>query len=156
MGVTTQLHDTACRILGLGSYNLQTGTTSIPSRPSYKPGGILSLIHGPLRGRILEWGKDLLGRWLYTKLRWNMGPPITIIVMYQVVTVDPYTSGPTTYATQLFASYIKQQRLLPHELRMHHADNLIKFIQQLQQQGDQIIIAGNFNEELGHTTGGLT
>ena len=72
----------------------------------YKPGGILSLTQGGLKGRILESGSDHLGRWAYTKYRRNIGPPITVIVTYQVVDTDPKRAGPTTYATQMYAAYI--------------------------------------------------
>ena len=126
--VTKRLHDTARKILGLGSYDLLTGTTPVPSRTTFKPGGVLALACGPVRGRIMERGTDPLGRWIYLKLRRNTGPPITVIVTYQVVDVDPHTSGLTTYATQLYASYIRQQRLAPHNLIHHLSNDLVKFV----------------------------
>ena len=151
-----QLHDKARKILGLGSYELQIASTPVTSRTSFKPGGVLSLIQGSQRGRILDRGTDPLGRWTYTKLRRNQGPPITIIVTYQVVDVDPMHSGPTTYATQLYAQYVQQDWPFPHKLRYHHTEDLVKLIQIFQQQGELIILAGDLNEELGLHTAGMT
>ena len=67
--VQAKLHEATRKTFGLGSYDLQTGSTPIPSQTSYKPGGTLSLVQGPLRGRILERGHDKLGWWNYIKLR---------------------------------------------------------------------------------------
>ena len=154
--VQNQLHTTACKRLGLGSYDLQTATPPVSSLNAYKPGGVLSLIHGPIQGRILERGQDPLGRWVYTKLRRNSGPSITIIVTYQVVNVDPTHSRPTTYATQLFAQYLHQGRPNPHKLQQHHTEDLVHLIRQLQLQGESIILAGDLNEELGMSSSGMT
>ena len=52
--VTKRLHDTARKILGLGSYDLLTGTTPVPSRTTFKPGGVLALACGPVQGSIME------------------------------------------------------------------------------------------------------
>ena len=65
--VLGHLHDTARKIFGLGSYDLQAASTPIPATHAYKPGGTLSFVQGALRGRILERVSDPLGRWIYTK-----------------------------------------------------------------------------------------
>ena len=80
----------------------------------------MSFKQGGLKGRILESGRDPIGRWVYTKLRRNNGPPVTVIATYQVVETTPHTSGPTTDATQLYATYISEQSDHPDRLRYHH------------------------------------
>ena len=122
----------------------------------FKPGGVLTLTIGGLKGRILTSEQDPYRRWVSTTFRRSSGPPIPIIVTYQVVDVDPQQSGPTTYATHLYALYTKEGRPNPTNLRKHHADNLVAFIKHLQNQGDRIIMAGDVNEVLGVTAGGLT
>ena len=95
----------------------------------YNPGGVLSLVHGGIKGRVLSTTHDMYGQWTATTFRRNCGPPLTIIVTYQVVDVDPQRAGPTTYATQLYALYCKEGRPHPHNLRKHHADDLIACVQ---------------------------
>ena len=116
----------------------------------------MSLINGGIKGRILESGADSFGRWAYTKIRRNMGPPLTIIVTYQVVQEDPKQAGPTTYATQLYSLYNREGRQPPDHLRKYHAEDLVDFVKTCQARGEWIIVAGDFNEVLGLSTRGLT
>ena len=140
----------------MGTFTINPTSTPIESPTMFKPGGVLSLTHGDVKGRILHSGQDPLGRWVYTKYRRNTGPPITIIATYQVVDVDPRRSGPTTYATQLYSLYNRQGRPNPEKLRHHHAEDLIRFVKQCQNKGEWIILAGDLNEVLGINTRGLT
>ena len=91
-----------------GTYSLKVNSSQVQAQSMYKPGGVLSLTQGGLKGRILESGKDPLGRWVYTKYRQNIGMPVTVIATYQVIDTDPRRAGPTTYATQLYAAYISK------------------------------------------------
>ena len=154
--VLKKLHDEARKILGLGSFTITATSTPTMSPIKYKPGGVLSLTIGSLKGRILTSGADPLGRWTYTTLRRNSGPPITVIATYQVVKVDPKQAGPTTYATQLYAEYLREGRHNPDKLRWHHARDLIAFVKQCQDKGEWIIIAGDMNEVLGVDPAGMT
>ena len=154
--VMQQLYADARNIFGLGTFTINATSTPIPSPTTYKPGGVLSLTTGDIKGRVLESGQDPFGCWVFTKLRRNTGPPITIVATYQVVEVDPRRSGPTTYATQLFSLYTRQGRLNPEKLRNHHADDLVGFIKTCQTKGEWVIVAGDLNEVLGRNTRGLT
>ena len=140
------LFEGARKIFGLGSFTITATSTPIRSPTLHKPGGILSIIHGSIKGRILESGHDIFGCWVFTKLRCNTGPPLIIITTYQVVQVDPFTAGPTTYANQLHAAYTQTHRLHPHQLRQHHSNDLISFVLTCQAAGDLVIVAGDFNE----------
>ena len=97
--VIKRLYNDAHKIFGLGTFNINPTLTPMVSATIFKPGGVLSVTQGNIKGRILESGKDPLGRWVYTKYQCNTGPPITIIATHQVVDVDPCRSGPTTFAT---------------------------------------------------------
>ena len=154
--VLKKLYDQARTVLGQGSYTINATSTPITSPTMYKPGGVLSLIHGGTKGRILQSGNDPLGRWSYTTLRRNSGPPITVIVTYQVVDVDPKHAGPTTYATQLFSVYLQEGRHHPEKLRYHHASDLLTFVKQCQERGEWIILAGDMNEVIGLDTRGMS
>ena len=110
---------------------------------------------GSLRGRVLTSGADPLGRWVFCKMRRNSGPPITIITTYQAVNVDPALSGPTTYVTQLHSQYTDAGRHEPAKLRKHHSTDLVNFVKACQSRGEWIIIAGDLNETIGLSPGGM-
>ena len=155
-GVIRHLHDDIKPIFNVGSFCINAASSQISAQSMYKPGGVLSITCGSSKGRILESGKDTYGRWVYSKLRRNNGPPVVMVVTYQVVDTAPRTSGPTMYATQLYASYIAEGRPDPDHLRYHHANDLINFIKKSQERGEWVIVAGDLNEVLGETTHGLT
>ena len=73
----------------MGSYSITATSTPIDAGTLYKPGGVLLLVHGGLKGKILSSGNNHLGQWSYITFRCNTGPPLTVIVTYQVVDVDP-------------------------------------------------------------------
>ena len=154
--VNQKLQDTARAVFGLGAFSIMAASTPVESPTMYKPGGVLSLINGNIKGRMLSTGKDPLGRWVYLSLRRNTGPPLTIVTTYQVVDVHPRQAGPTTYATQLYATYLREGRQHPENLRLHHAQDLVAFIKQCQAREEWIIVAGDLNEVLGTTDRGLT
>ena len=62
--VMKRLHHGARKIFGQGSYTLTASSTPIPAPTQHKPGGILSMAIGSLRGRVLTSGADPLGRWV--------------------------------------------------------------------------------------------
>ena len=150
--VMKRLHDDIKPVLNPGTFSINATSSQVQAQSMFKPGGVLSLTNGGLKGRILESGKDIHGRWVYSKFRRNTGPPVTVIATYQVVDKSPQTSGPTTYATQLYAAYIAEGRTDPARLRHHHANDLVEFIKKCQARGEWMVVAGDFNEVLGETT----
>ena len=150
--VLKRLYEDPQKIFELGSFTINATSTPIQSPTMYKPGGVISLVHSGIKGRILTSGCDALGRWAYTTFRRNIGPPLTIIVTYQVVDVDPKRAGPTTYATQLFSIYTREGQPHPHDLQHHHAQDLVRFVKECQAKGHWIIVAGDMNEVLGTST----
>jgi hypothetical protein len=154
--VMKRLHDIARKTFGAGSYKMEANTTPIASQSPYKPGGTLALAIGDTIGRIQNSGGDALGRWCYFTLRRSAGPPITIIVTYQVVATNPSISGPTTYATQMCSLYHQEARHNPENLRYHHANDLIAFVQECRARGEWIVVSGDLNEVVGSCPDGLT
>ena len=154
--VKSKLHDGARKTFGLSNYTLQVGSTPISSPTAFKLGGTLAMAIGNVRGHILEMGSDALGRWVYEKFRRSHNSHLTVICTYQVVEVNPKNSGPTTYTTQLYASYTSQGRNDPHKLQRHHANDLICFVCQCQDKDEAVIVAGDLNETLGLHPHGLT
>ena len=102
--VMKHLHDNIKLILDPGTFSINATSSQVQAQSMFKPGRVLSITHGCLKGRILDSGKDTHGQWVYSKFRRNTGPLITVIATYQVVDTSPQTSGPTTYATQLYTA----------------------------------------------------
>ena len=61
--VIKRFHEDTQKVFEPGTYCLQLASSPIQAQSMYKPGGILSLTQGGLKGHILESGKDHLGRW---------------------------------------------------------------------------------------------
>ena len=155
--VRERLHKDATDAFGTRrDYRLQAHSTPVRAAKCWKPGGVLQLTTGKHQSWIMDHGKDEFGRWVYTTFRCKGATPRTIITTYQVVDTNPYTSGPTTYATQLFGLYTKSGRDEPHKLRKHHARDLIDFIHHLHSQEHSVIVQGDFNEVLGESPDGFT
>ena len=131
--VMKKLNNQARAIFGLGSFSLNVVSTTIESPTMYKPGGILSLVQGGMKGRILKSSSDPLRRWAFTSFWQNMGPPLTVIVTYQVVDIDPKTAGPTTFATQLHSLYTRDEQANPENLQRNHVHNLVSFVKTCQE-----------------------
>ena len=69
---------------------------------------------------------------------------------------DLQPTQPTTYLTQLYAAYIRENQHNPKKLRYHHAQELVEFVQTCQLREEWVIVAGDFNEVMGLTATGLT
>ena len=64
--VTAKLYEAACKKYGLGSFPINATSTPIEAPTIRKPGGVLSIVHGGLKGCLLKTGTDELGWWAYT------------------------------------------------------------------------------------------
>ena len=60
--VMKKLNDQARETFGMGSFSINAVLMAIESSTMYKPGGILALVQGRIKGRILQAGRDPLGR----------------------------------------------------------------------------------------------
>jgi hypothetical protein len=154
--VKAKMYEGARQVYGMGEFHLTLGSTKATSVGFAKPGGTLVALIGPTKGRMQTTGADDMGRWTYVKLLRTDKPTLTIICTYQVVDVDPTTTGSQTYAMQLYQRYYTEQRPEPKQLRKHHSDDLVSFVKQCQNQGESVIVVGDLNETLGETPGGMS
>ena len=135
------------------TFDIQVNSSPINSGSQRKPGGVLQMVRGPMKGAIQSTHKDKYGRWVsHTFKRVGQGP-VTIITTYQAVNTAPKSAGPTTYITQLYSQYYEEGRSDPHKIRQHHATDLTRYIQNLQTQQHSIVLAGDFNEALADAEG---
>jgi hypothetical protein len=152
-----RMNAVATEVLGMGAFRLVASSTPNSARHGdAKSGGTSAMLLGSPVGRYASKYKDPAGRWVAFTLRRHQLNNVTVISTYQVVDVNPREAGPNTNANQLYAYYISQGRTNPHNLRRHHANDLVDYVKQRQAEGDSILVAGDFNEVLGETPGGLT
>ena len=82
--VRAKLHNHCGRMFGPGEYRLVTAASSVGTAERQR-GGVMGITRGPLHGRVLETGRDDMGRWVYTKFHTSRNQNITIIGAYQPI-----------------------------------------------------------------------
>ena len=133
-----------------------TASSDIPFHTQYKPGGVMGVVNGDSVGRVLSMGACELGRWAWMRMNGGGGRVITLIVTYQVCQASVRQAGPTTAIVQQFSMLSQRGKHQPHQVRHHHAHDLVNFVKDCQNNGDKVIVVGDFNETIGGTGGGMT
>jgi hypothetical protein len=82
--VKALLHNNLRKMFGLSTYHLTTSASPQQYNGIYKPGGILGIVNGKTKGRVIQSGGDYMGQWVYIKLQGHGQRVITIIGTYQV------------------------------------------------------------------------
>ena len=153
--VLNKAHRTIRAAYGRKQKSMFTSSTiSFPTQ--HKPGGVMTLLNGDNTGRVYETGSNAFGQWTYMKLNGGAGRQLTVIATYQVCQGNVKTSGPTTAITQQYSMHEQDHRHNPHRLRWHHSRDITNFVKQCQAEGELIVLAGDFNETLGHDATGMT
>ena len=149
--VKSILHDTSRQ--HWERYRLNIATTPISFQSMYKPGGTIMLTTGNATGRIKSQDQDKWGRWVSQTLQGAQGRTITIVSAYQVVT-DVARGGSTTVTTQQYSLLVQDQDLNTSPRAAFRRD-LKAFLQNCRQRGDELILLGDFNEEIGEDADGM-
>ena len=133
------------------NFSLTIGGTTTKMETPYKPGGTLTVARGNIRGRIMERGSDKLGRWTYVRIRGKQGKSLWVLTVYQVCKSSP-TAGLTASAQQL--SLVRQHgdKATPRDAFKR---DLTKFVTDTIGADDEIVIMGDFNEEIGADSEGI-
>jgi hypothetical protein len=119
-----------------------------------KPGGTILGITGNLTSRVIESTADNMGRWSSLTLLGRLRAKITVVCTYQVVdTRGP--SGPTTAFTQQLLM-LKRQLRDNQRPRKEYQRDLRSFLESKINDGHEIVLCGDLNEELGSSAGGMT
>ena len=154
--VQQQVQSHCRKTFGVGQCKVVMGSSAIPSHTQFKPGGCMAITVGDTVGRVLAVGADKLGRWVYVRYNGGAGRVVTIICTYQVCQENVRTAGPTKAITQQYSMLEGMGRHQPHRVRHHHVKDLVQFVQSCKDQGDLVVVAGDFNETIGDNGGGLT
>ena len=154
--VQAAAHDQTRKVFGYMQYKLETTSSAIEAKGMWKPGGVMALTVGNLKGRVVDSGVDPMGRWVFTKFNCAEGRINTIICTYQVCKGHPKTQGPTTVITQQYSMLQQAGKADPFKVRKHHAHDLVEFVRECQTKGERVIVMGDFNEVLGLRASGMT
>jgi hypothetical protein len=114
--VKALLHNDLRRMLGLATYHLIASASPQPYNSFYKPGGVLGIVNGKTKGRIIESGSDYMGRWIYLKLQGQGQQIVTIIGTYQVCQNNVRNTGPTAAIVQQYSIMAQEGRPNPHQV----------------------------------------
>ena len=116
---------------------------------TYQPGGTLTITTGKMCGRIQESGTEdhILQRWSWQKFRGARNHKLVIANVYRPV----FSNGPLSTYQQHKAVLLDMN--IDECPRKNILTQLSLQIQQWQQEGYQIIVAGDFNEDV--TTGNI-
>ena len=136
---------------------LVMATSKHHSSSSYKPGGTALLACNKITSTIKSHTRDRMGRWVTTSLATSPTTQIRIISAYQVCAAGA-RQGSNTAASQQRAQIMEEQagsdtmhRSTPREAFVR---DLINFIRQVQHDGEDIILIGDFNEEINEPLSG--
>lgn len=152
--VVTQAISAALQQHISGSSTFVMSSSSEPAVNIYKPGGTGMMILGKVASRLEPNGKtsDEMGRWSICHLRRSNLPPLTIISIYQVCPRPTNLIGNTAYHQQRRALDAAGRSLHPRKAFMIDLDQIVS---QLQANGHDIILGGDFNETLDDRNSGI-
>ena len=132
---------------------LNIATTPIAFKNNYKPGGTFMLTIGNTTGRIKSQDQDKWGRWVSQTLQGSADRQVTIVSVYQPVT-DKFKPGTVTVATQQHTLLVQQQDQVTSP-REAFCRDLRAYLLQRRDLGDELILVGDFNEEVGYESSHL-
>jgi exonuclease III len=132
---------------------LISGTTPTPFDTNYKPGGTMIVSIGDITGRIAVQSHDKWGRWTSQTFRGTNGVNLTVISAYQVVTDNPHTGLTTATSQQQSLLVQSNDKVTP---RRAFKRDLCSFLRLRRTQGDELLLVGDFNEELGSEIDGMS
>ncbi|KAI2507029.1 hypothetical protein MHU86_7414 [Fragilaria crotonensis] len=130
------------------------GTTPIPFRTHYKPGGTFLLTIGSLSGRIIRQTQDRWGRWVVQECVGRSGTKLVIASAYQPVDKRGQ-DGNLTVAGQQRSLLLQSQDALGNPRSAFRRD-LLKELLVYQRAGADILLVGDFNEAFGSDPDGLS
>lgn len=123
----------------------------------YKPGGTAIMVCNETISNIKSHTRDRMGRWTSMSLSTNTSRSIRIISAYQVCHGQP--TGNTSAAAQQRAMLISEQCIANDITRPHPRQAFISnpqaFILQIQEAEEDVLLVGDFNEEINAPSSGM-
>jgi hypothetical protein len=134
---------------------LATSTNQLASSSSCKPGGTITGITNNLCGRFQSSGSDPhgLGRWSFIRLYGQGGTSLVVVTAYRVCNASIGSSGLSTAFHQQWHLLRTAGDLNPNPRKQFITDLIIE-IQKWKAEGAEVLLGGDFNDELGSTQDG--
>ena len=129
------------------------GTTPIPFKGHYKPGGTFLLTTGSVAGRVKDQIADKWGRWVLQKLVGHGGQLLIIVSAYQPIDKRG-KEGNLTIASQ-HRSLLLQANDTTNPRTSFRRD-LLTTLSTYVQAGAELLLLGDFNETLGSDPDGMS
>jgi len=150
--VRTTCYDAIKKILSRSK--LTVSDTPIQTKGTYKPGGTMLLSQGSILGRLVDSGKDEMGRWSYQKFAGRNNIIVTVIAAYQVCQKNVSHKGRYTAAAQQ-ESLLRQRNESDTNPRRHFRQDISKFLSRCLQESNEVLLMGDFNESLSEVSSGM-
>jgi len=132
-------------------------TSKHQTSTNYKPGGTAILACNTITSMIKSHSRDRMGRWTSMQLATSPQRSVRIITAYQVCANSQ--PGTNTAFAQQFAQIIEENALTTNATRISPRASFIgdlhAFIRQCQGNGEDIILLGDFNEEITERNAGM-
>ena len=129
---------------------ITTSTSKRQVRRTYKPGGTMMMTVMNSVSMIEDTTRDRMGRWVSMRYRGTTAQRVTVITSYQVS--QNTRTGVNTAVNQQMNMIIEESAALGIDQRIKPREAFIRdlqlFIQQRQEEGDNIILVGDFNETI--------
>ena len=127
-------------------FRLILASSEFQARHFHKPGGTGVIVLHSTCGSITSKYQDPMGRWTSVTLRGKKDRTVSIITCYQVCNQPSSRLGVTASHQQVV--FLRQQQRSHLTPREAFVTDLANHIQQFQQQGHEIILQGDMNENL--------
>lgn len=131
-----------------------TASSSIRFSTPYQPGGVATILKDHTVGRFHSSLSDDLGRWTIVNLSIRNSTVLSIVTCYQVCAQRPQNAGPKTAFMQQWTSLRNNDTTSPNP-RKQFIKDLDRQLEILQEQGNFILLCGDFNESMGDNHLGL-
>jgi hypothetical protein len=131
-----------------GICKLVLATSPCHSPTAWKPGGTLLVVLGSWSHAVTHTGHDSLGRWCRATLSGRDGSLITVYSVYNVVKTSIAQAGPSTIFAQQW-QVLRTTGIKDPNPRKQCITDLKKEIDETRQMGSEIILVGDFNEDVG-------
>ena len=133
---------------------LTLGTTPTPFVNMYKPGGTMLFAVEHITGRVISSSTDKWGRWSTQTFRCQQGRKLIVVSAYQV-NPDTKKKGVVTAAVQQRTLLLESQDPTS-DPRSAFVRDFHLYLSQCITIGDDVMILGDFNEEVGRDRTPLT
>jgi hypothetical protein len=127
-------------------HSIEFGSSTIPFKTQYKPGGTMAIAHGNIVGQITHKSSAPLGRCSTLTFACQNNQVLQFITAYQVCPRPNNRTGTTVFHQQ--ESLLRLQGRTDLNPRRHFQIDILKYLKTLKDRNDAIILAGNFNEPL--------